>query len=190
MPQPFPRQISNPFALGHIVQTNLTVSAASNASPIQITTTTPHLLLSGYNARVAAVGGNTAANGDWTVTVVDATNFTLNGSTGNSAYTSGGTVARFRIPLTVNHPELAGFGYLVNSITFESFSANAGICYVGDVTMIRTTPFTGCVYQLPPKTTQNMPFFSPGNSNIINIDEFVCDFDTVGEGILVSVFIK
>lgn len=36
------------------------------------------------------MGGNTAANGTWNVTVIDPNNFTLNGSAGNGAYTSGG----------------------------------------------------------------------------------------------------
>ena len=34
--------------------------------------------------------GNTAANGQWVITVTGTNTFTLNGSTGNGAYTSGG----------------------------------------------------------------------------------------------------
>lgn len=71
---------------------NLVVSAASNASPIVITTTAAHGFNSGDTAVVASVGGNTAANGTWIVTYLSPTTFSLNGSTGNSAYTSGGTV--------------------------------------------------------------------------------------------------
>ena len=65
------------------------VSAATNASPIQITTGT-HGLTTGNRVTITGVVGNTAANALWTVTVVDSTNFTLDGSTGNGAYTSGG----------------------------------------------------------------------------------------------------
>ena len=36
------------------------------------------------------MGGNTAANGTWTITQIDPDNFTLDGSIGNAAYTSGG----------------------------------------------------------------------------------------------------
>jgi hypothetical protein len=43
---------------------------------------------------IASVGGNTAANGDWVITKTSATKFTLDGSEGNGAYTSGGTVNR------------------------------------------------------------------------------------------------
>ncbi len=41
---------------------------------------------------IAGVLGNTATNGTWTITVTGATTFTLNASTGNGAYTSGGLV--------------------------------------------------------------------------------------------------
>jgi len=72
----------------------LSVTAATNASPIQITTNFPHNFSTGDQVNVTGVVGNTAANGIWTVTVVDSTTFTLDGSTGNGGYTSGGTVAR------------------------------------------------------------------------------------------------
>lgn len=72
--------------------TNRTVSGATNASPIVITTTASHGYVSGENVTIASVGGNTAANGAWVITKVSATQFSLDGSTGNGAYTSGGTV--------------------------------------------------------------------------------------------------
>jgi hypothetical protein len=68
------------------------ITAASNASPIQITVAN-HGLNNGETVVIAGVGGNTAANGTWVITVVDGNNFSLNGSTGNGAYTSGGTAA-------------------------------------------------------------------------------------------------
>jgi len=70
------------------------VSAATNASPIQITTSAANTLVTGQSVAIHSVGGNTAANGTWTVTVINSTNFTLDGSTGNGAYTSGGVVLR------------------------------------------------------------------------------------------------
>lgn len=70
------------------------VSAATNASPIQITTSATNTLVTGQIVAISGVGGNTAANGTFTVTVLNNTQFTLNGSTGNGAYTSGGTVLR------------------------------------------------------------------------------------------------
>lgn len=68
------------------------VAGATNASPIVLSTTTPHGWLDGYGIVVSGVGGNTAANGSWRVTVVDATSVELDGSTGNGSYTTGGEV--------------------------------------------------------------------------------------------------
>jgi hypothetical protein len=70
------------------------VAAASNASPISITTSTPHGFSTGVGVvTISGVSGNSAANGDWTVTVADSTHFTLNGSAGNGIYVSGGTAS-------------------------------------------------------------------------------------------------
>ncbi len=68
------------------------VSAATNASPISITTSTAHNFSTGKSITISGVSGNTAANGNWTVTVTDSTHLTLNGSTGNGNYVSGGTI--------------------------------------------------------------------------------------------------
>ncbi|MBF0421888.1 MAG: hypothetical protein HQL73_02730 [Magnetococcales bacterium] len=69
----------------------LTITNATNANPIQITTPGAHGLTTGNCVSINGVGGNTAANGLFYVTVVDSTHFTLDGSTGSGAYTSGGT---------------------------------------------------------------------------------------------------
>jgi hypothetical protein len=67
-----------------------TITAASNATPI-VVTSAAHGLSTGTRVTIAGVTGNTAANGTWTITVLDANTFSLNGSTGNGAYVSGGT---------------------------------------------------------------------------------------------------
>lgn len=66
------------------------VTGATNASPIVITSAS-HGLSTGTYVVVASVGGNTAANGNHTVTYVSDNTFSLDGSAGNGAYTSGGT---------------------------------------------------------------------------------------------------
>lgn len=68
------------------------VTGATNASPIVITSA-GHNLTTGTRVTVASVGGNTAANGTFAVTVVNGNSFSLDSSTGNGAYTSGGTWA-------------------------------------------------------------------------------------------------
>ena len=70
----------------------LTVNGATNASPIVVSTTASHGLVTGSKVTIASATGNTAANGTFTITNVDATHFSLNGSTGNGAWVSGGTV--------------------------------------------------------------------------------------------------
>ncbi len=72
----------------------LTVSAAANATPIRITTTTVHGLSSGHAVFISGVVGNTAANGYFDVTVINTTQFDLRNSVGNGAWVSGGSVQR------------------------------------------------------------------------------------------------
>lgn len=81
----------------------VTVTAATNAAPIQITTSVAHGYSTGDRVLNSHVGGNNAANGEWAITVVDATNFTLNGSTGNAAYTSGGKSEKITYSAAVPH---------------------------------------------------------------------------------------
>lgn len=69
----------------------LAVMGATNTSPIEITTAT-HGLRTGDRVSITDVGGNTAANGSFTVTVTSSTKFTLDGSAGNGAFTNGGIV--------------------------------------------------------------------------------------------------
>jgi hypothetical protein len=84
-----------------------TVSAATNATPIAITTSTNHGYSTGNVVTVAGVLGNTNANGTYVITVTGATTFTLTGSVGNAAYTSGGTA--------VSVPGRHGFNFDVTS---------------------------------------------------------------------------
>ena len=68
------------------------ITAASNTGPIQITTNGGHELSTGQVVYITGVFGNTAANGFFVITVIDGFNFTLNGSSGNGAWTAGGIV--------------------------------------------------------------------------------------------------
>jgi hypothetical protein len=75
----------------------LNVTGATNANPIVITTAAVHGYATGDRIIIDGVGGNTAANGSWAITVLSTTTFSLDGSTGNGAYTSGG-IATNRSP--------------------------------------------------------------------------------------------
>jgi len=71
---------------------NLPISNATNATPIVITTTSPHGLATGDFASITGVIGNTGSNGTWIITKIGASTFSLNNSVGNAAYASGGVV--------------------------------------------------------------------------------------------------
>ncbi len=73
--------------------TTLTVTGASTATPISITTSAPHGLLTNASVHITGVLGIPEANGYWIITSTGASTFTLNGSVGAGTYTSGGTVA-------------------------------------------------------------------------------------------------
>ncbi len=78
------------IAAGYIAA-SLTITGATNATPIVVTTNRAHLLYNDAVVNVSGVLGNTAANDFWNVTVVTSTSFALNNSVGNGSYTSGGT---------------------------------------------------------------------------------------------------
>ncbi len=69
------------------------VTGATSASPIRITVEL-HGYDTGDSVTINGVGGNTAANGTWTITRVDSNQFDLNGAAGNGAYTGGGMSVR------------------------------------------------------------------------------------------------
>lgn len=70
------------------------ISSSTNASPISITTTAAHGLVTGDTVFVCDHTTNTNANGTWEVTVTGSTTFTLNGSTGNGIGGAAGTVRK------------------------------------------------------------------------------------------------
>ena len=75
----------------HAVLGRIALTNATNASPIEITTSTSHGYSTGESVNISGVPGNNAANGDWQVTVVDSTRFTLDGSSGNGDFVNTGT---------------------------------------------------------------------------------------------------
>lgn len=82
-------QVTDP-ALTANAQVN--ISDSTPTTPIQITTATPHGYLNGDVVRIANHLINTNANGVRAITLIDSTNFTLNGSTFNGDGVATGTV--------------------------------------------------------------------------------------------------
>lgn len=68
------------------------ITGATDATPIVITTAAAHGLTTGDKVAITRVGGNGAANGHWTVTVLTTTTFSLTDSDGDGTYTGGGRV--------------------------------------------------------------------------------------------------
>ena len=68
-----------------------TITGATNASPIAITTSAAHNYSTGDYVYISGVTGNTGANGVRKIVVTGASTFTLTGSSGTGAYVSGGT---------------------------------------------------------------------------------------------------
>jgi hypothetical protein len=72
--------------------TNLIVTGATNATPVQITTSASHGLSTGDIVTVKGVRGNGGANVTSTIVVTGANTFTLDHSAGTASYISGGVV--------------------------------------------------------------------------------------------------
>lgn len=69
------------------------ITDATNATPIEIEAE-GHEVATGDSVTVSGVLGNTAANGTFTATKVDANHFTLNSSVGNGTYSGAGTITK------------------------------------------------------------------------------------------------
>src|SRR5262249_41677648 len=85
---------------GVLVPVSKSITGATNATPISITCV-GHGFSTGDLVVISNVGGNTNANGEYAITVVNSNTFTLNGTSGNGTYTSSsGTV--YALPKSSN----------------------------------------------------------------------------------------
>ena len=93
---------------------------------------------------VFGVQGNTAANGNWQITVVDATHFQLVGSTGSGTYTSGGLALdtsmtpAFQVPSDGDAFTVASINASVMALA-DRTQALAGRGQVGTAVFVNTT---------------------------------------------------
>ncbi len=106
------------------------VANATNANPIVITSSAAHNLSTGHFVAINGVVGNTAANGVFQVTVIDATSFSLNGVAGNGAYISGGVLTRVVTPNpSIKDVDAGSQGRIHFSIVTDP--TNHDIVYIG-----------------------------------------------------------
>lgn len=118
---------TTPYAVKDSVNVDLLVTAATNASPI-VVTTSAHGLADRDYVTISNVVGNTNANGSFHVKMLTPTTFSLYSDkalttpvAGNGAWISGGDVARlFRLPGILRIP--GGGGYLVKVQSFTNLA--------------------------------------------------------------------
>jgi len=197
--------VYQPYALGAIVAVNQTITSIVNTNGLApVFTLANHGYTSGQYIRQAGITGQTALNGNWIITVLTANTYSLYSSTGvvpapppvgNGVSSSGGTVARTPLPIMLNRQNYANQGITVQALACQNLPSNTGSIYIGVIIpgvafMSNVTPFLDTCYLL--KNTlagpQDIPVFSPGNSDIIQIDKFFVDYDTIGDGVLISAF--
>lgn len=106
------------------------ITGATNASPIVITATA-HGFTTGDRVAIGGVGGNTAANGNHTITVIDANTFSLDGSTGNGAYTSGGWVVNLTLADNLDDVDACRVG---TDVTLGTKTTTNGVADAADAT--------------------------------------------------------
>ena len=111
----------------------LTITGATNATPIVITAV-GHGLVTGMTVTITGVGGNTAANGTWLVTVVTTDTFSLDTSVGNGAYTTGGeAVVTPAMPVPAVDPSVVFAGNELTPVTFKTAIRVTGATPAGNV---------------------------------------------------------
>ena len=89
------RQLADRFspaiATDALLLTSGEIVGASNTSPVEVTTLTPHGLSTGDQVYIQGILGNTAANGPAQITVTGPNTYTLNNRTGSGQYLGGGS---------------------------------------------------------------------------------------------------
>jgi hypothetical protein len=112
-----------------------TITAATNVSPIVITAAS-HGLATGDMVNITGVLGNTAANGAWFVTVTDANTFSLIGSTGNGAWTSGGTINKAAVKYALSDViRSMTIGHFITPASLEQQLAIGSVVKTGKFTL-------------------------------------------------------
>lgn len=84
--------LDEPIFVSERVATAIQIATTGSNTPVLVTTSAPHGLGNNDDITIGEVIGSQAPWGRWFVTVVDAMNFTLNGSTGDGNSGTGGNL--------------------------------------------------------------------------------------------------
>ena len=162
--------LQTPGGMANSMTVSYSISNTTGAgiSPIVVTTTSTHALVTGQQVIISGVNGNTASNGQYQITVINTTQFSLNGTTGNGAYTGSGTVNTtgfaFPINFTEGTPVLAvgNDGYTAAQISTTSF---------GDAIFTAATnqPFSGTSSSLTISQAANYQTTIAAGSNGVSL---------------------
>lgn len=106
--------------LGVKTEAALTITnATNNAGLVQLTTSVPHTYVTG-DAVISTIPGFATGTGDFAITVVGPSDFTLNGSTFAGTYVSGGTVYRYYGGIWAQTAAFGGTGF--SDANFRAFA--------------------------------------------------------------------
>jgi PKD domain/Matrixin len=151
----------NPVASGQSNTGNGNYSGGGTwADAVRITTPNTTGLSNGQLVNISGVGGNTAANGSWTIVNKTGTTFQLVGPVGNAAYTSGGNWSSSQLSM-----DDAPGSIMPNGDILLCFSPLGGIGVDGGYTF----PAPSYIYEFDPTTGQYLDV-TPGGSISDNQD--------------------
>lgn len=119
-----------PKPLEAFLPTPKNIASSTNASPIEVTTSSPHGFRTGESVFIQGHLVNTAANGSWRIVSTSTTTFTLTGSTGNGVGAATGTAhlqgfgSGFQIPSALDDLTVASV-----NVAFEALAARTALLY-------------------------------------------------------------
>ena len=155
------------------------VTGATNAEPIVVTTSEPHLLGTGARVRISGVEGNTAANGLWLVTVVDSTSFELNGSTGDGSFTGSDGVAvvvpalgTYKLKITASDGDVGTSGEI--DLLDDATAIEADLVASGVVTDVTVEGFGASFTVVFDDTYDHVPLMEVVDADIWTDDPYFC----------------
>ena len=86
----------------NVFETGFTITNATNATPIVVTTSASHGYIDGDTVLIQNVAGNPATNGLWIINQLTSTTYELNDSVGNGTYDSGGVSHKYDLAFSKN----------------------------------------------------------------------------------------
>ncbi len=101
--------------------TALNIASSTNATPVVVTTSTPHGLATGAIVTIAGHLVNTAAVGTWPITVLSSTTFSLKGSVGNGIGAATGTVQPTGVTFRDSNGVVTGLGTSAPTVTGNAY---------------------------------------------------------------------